>query len=325
MLVLKATLLPSLLTVLALAACSTTVPLRTADVQQLSSGQNPTQENAALYKTPIKVHVSLYQDSRSNAPSRAIGDIKETILGLNTNQVVIEDDVADIITAAMKGRFTNAGYQITDSADAQFEVSGTVREFSLNIAGRDELAIVVQTALSDVKNGAVIWSGIVTEKTSRFAGTMGDSKQDVFKYLDAGINTVSQKTVDTITVSLKQAHADLFNQIPLGPPPAPGVTVLATPQPVAAPQSVTMPQPVPLPASAEIPATVAASASGYLSVTTKPPRVKVYVDDVYYGLSPLKFELNAGIHDVRLKADGYKPDSEKVSIRKNETTELEMT
>jgi uncharacterized membrane protein len=70
---------------------------------------------------------------------------------------------------------------------------------------------------------------------------------------------------------------------------------------------------------------VLSAATGYLSVTTKPSRVKVYVDEVYYGLSPLKLELGTGISNVRLKAEGYKPAAEKVSIRKSETTELEVT
>jgi hypothetical protein len=100
-------------------------------------------------------------------------------------------------------------------------------------------------------------------------------------------------------------------------PVIPGVSVLAAPvQPVGP-----VPAYVP-PAAYAAPAAVVAS--GYLSVTTTPARVKVYVDDVYFGLTPLKLELDAGVHAVKLKADGYKPASEKVSVRKGDTTELEM-
>ena len=93
------------------------------------------------------------------------------------------------------------------------------------------------------------------------------------------------------------------------------------------------------PASPSPPATVAAvsaapvaqsaalaapSAKGIFSVTTVPSKAKVYGDDVYYGTSPLKLELDPGVTVFHFKLDGYKTVTQKVSIRRGETTELEV-
>jgi hypothetical protein len=64
---------------------------------------------------------------------------------------------------------------------------------------------------------------------------------------------------------------------------------------------------------------------GRLAATTVPPRARVHVGDVYYGLSPLNLELQAGVHVIRFSLDGFKSVSEKVSVRSGETTELEVT
>jgi hypothetical protein len=64
--------------------------------------------------------------------------------------------------------------------------------------------------------------------------------------------------------------------------------------------------------------------NGTLIVTTTPDRAKVYVDGVYFGLSPLHVEMTPGVRSVIAKSEGYHPASEKVSIRKGDSTELEL-
>ena len=60
-------------------------------------------------------------------------------------------------------------------------------------------------------------------------------------------------------------------------------------------------------------------------VNTEPARAKVYLDGVYYGMSPLRVEAAPGVHKVEVKLKGYKTASEKVSLRKGDSTELELT
>ena len=49
-----------------------------------------------------------------------------------------------------------------------------------------------------------------------------------------------------------------------------------------------------------------------------------YVDDVYYGTSPLRLEFDPGVKLFHFELPGYKTVAEKVSIRSGETTELEV-
>jgi hypothetical protein len=65
-------------------------------------------------------------------------------------------------------------------------------------------------------------------------------------------------------------------------------------------------------------------ASGVVVVRTEPSRAKVYLDGVYYGMSPLNIESAAGIRTVEVKLKGYKNASEKVAVRVGATTELEF-
>jgi len=64
--------------------------------------------------------------------------------------------------------------------------------------------------------------------------------------------------------------------------------------------------------------------SGLLLVNTKPPRAKVYLDDMYYGLSPVRLEMEPGVHTISVKLEGYKMATKKISVRKDDNTEMEL-
>jgi hypothetical protein len=51
----------------------------------------------------------------------------------------------------------------------------------------------------------------------------------------------------------------------------------------------------------------------------------VYLDGVYYGLSPLRLEMEPGVHAISVKLEGYKMVTEKVSVRKGDNTEMELS
>jgi hypothetical protein len=70
--------------------------------------------------------------------------------------------------------------------------------------------------------------------------------------------------------------------------------------------------------------TINVGVTGLLVLNTKPSRAKVYLDGVYFGMTPLRVEVDAGVHEVSVRLDGYKAGAEKVSVRKGDTTELEM-
>jgi len=171
---------------------------------------------------------------------------------------------------------------------------------------------------------------VVMEKNDRFAGVSGNNKNDVIVYLRKELGVVTQKTNEAISSGLRIARPDLFNLTPI-PQSIPGVTVLIAPSTAALPVAVSPPsQQVSTPAGNTgirphpyVPE--ATATSGLLLINTSPARARVYLDSVYYGLSPLRLEMEPGIHSISVKLDGYKMVSEKVSVRRGDSTEMDLS
>src|SRR3989338_7965259 len=133
--------------------------------------------------------------------------------------------------------------------------------------------------------------------------------------------------VEAVSSSLIASRPELFN-LTAGTKPIPGVTVYVAPAAAkAAPAATVAPgygaQPG---ATAPPPAYMprASATAGLLLVNTNPQRAKVYLDGVYYGLSPLRLEMEPGVHAISVKLEGYKMITEKVSVRKGDNTEMEL-
>jgi len=237
----------------------------------------------------------------------------------------MDQDIAVIASAAIKKRFDAEGFQVLEGVDAnnaKFEVSGVIKELVLNVKNRDEINISIETTLKDAVTGKVVWSGLVTEKNDRFAGVSGNSKADVDAYLNKGLHVVSGKTVEAIGASLAAARPELFNLTP-GTKAIKGVDVYVAP-PAASHIPAAMPA-IPVATAVQAGTAPANATTGLLSVNTNPPRAKVYLDGVYFGLSPLSSEIEPGVHGVVVKLKGYKTVTEKVSVRKGDKTELELS
>jgi hypothetical protein len=263
-------------------------------------------------KRPVLLHIAGYSDARNATSSGKIGNISAPVNDMLGTGLYMQDIPATISTAMAK-QLSASGFQTTAhggqalTGNSDFEISGIIREFTLHIAGRDEVSIVLETTLRDTRTGAILWSGAVAEKADRFAGVTGNTRNSVTRFLADALAKVTSKTRDALSESLMQAYPDLFLQAAPARRTTPGVTVLVAP--VAAAQTVQLAR---------------TGDSGRLTIVTTPSRVKVYVGDVYYGLSPLKLDLEAGIHTLHFRQDALKAATEKVSVRKGETTELEM-
>ncbi len=299
----------------------------TLDSATVKKAVNP----ASTLKYGATIRVDAYVDQRKNGNPRLLGQMTAQVSGLSGNELFADQDVAVIATKAIKTSFDYEGFQVMEGAEAAhalFEVTGVIKELTLNVMNRDNISIAIETTLKEVSTGKVVWSGLVTEKNERFAGVSGDDKKDVMTYLNKELKIASTKTVDAISSSLMAARPELFNLTP-GTKPIPGVTVFVAPQlPKTAP---VVPVAAPGPgndAAAEIPASTyrphASDTAGLLLVTTNPPRAKVYLDDVYYGMSPLRLEMEPGIHAISVKLAGYNMVTEKVSVRRGDNTELEL-
>lgn len=291
---------------------------------QESHRPNP---NAPLLKYAATIHLVPYTDGRKAANPRKIGIGGENVAGMMSKDITLDQNVATIVTSSIRKHFDDAGFQISeaDTGNADFELSGVVKDLTYNVKYRDEISIFLESTLKDKKTGKIIWSGVVVQKDSRFAGISGDDKTDVARYLKKELDIVSSKTTEAISSVLMAVHPELFNLTP-GTKAIPGVTVLVAPSSVpsaAAPGQSGLSGnmgAVPPPAIAAR----ATATQGLLLINSNPQRAKVYVDDVYYGLSPLRVQMDPGIHTISVKLEGYQMVEEKVSVRKGDNTDVEL-
>lgn len=278
-----------------------------------------------LLKYAATLRVSNYVDQRKTSNPRYLGVLKGRVTGMSGDEILMDQDVAAIVKNSIAKRFDTEGYQIVEGgAPAIFEVSGVIKALTLNVKERDDILITIETTLKEVATGKVVWSGSVTEKNDRFAGVSGNNKDDVVSYLNKELRIASTKTVEAISASLMASRPDLFNLTP-GTKPVPGVTVFVAPQlpKTAVPVMLQTAQPV-----GELPASSykahASETAGLLLVNTSPSRARVYLDGVYYGMSPLRLEMEPGIHAISVKLAGYNMVTEKVSVRRGDNTEIEL-
>lgn len=292
-----------------------------------------TEGSGPLLKYAATLRVNKYVDQRKTSNPRLLGITTQIVGGVSGDQLLLDQEVATVVTTAIKKRFDSEGFQVLEGSsanNAKFEVTGVIKELALNVKVRDEITIGIETTLKDLSNGEVVWSGMVMEKNDRFAGVSGNNKEDVVAYLNKELGVVTGKTVDAISASLMASKPELFN-LTAGTKPIPGVTVFVAPQ--AAKQTAPAPAPYAAPAygapqGAAVPPPAymprASATAGLLLVNTNPSRAKVYLDGVYYGLSPLRLEMEPGVHAISVKLEGYKMVTEKVSVRKGDNTEMEL-
>ncbi len=266
-----------------------------------------------------------FEDQRIQKNHHALGDLAARIYGLEGDTLKVDRDVAAIATDLYKNRFRKAGFAIEGDANAKqpvFELSAKVKTLTLNSKERDDISIGIETSLKEIATGKVFWTALVEQKRNRFAGVAGNSKSDLVDFLNSELMIVADKTVSAVDALLMAAYPSLFNLTP-GTKTINGVTVFTAPVvtprmdvPVVAPV-------VPVAPVASVPTPVVLT--GSVSVTTQPAHAKVYIDDVYYGMSPMTIDVDAGVHTVEVKFAGRKSVKEKVAVRKGETTEWEAS
>jgi len=326
--------IPLILAAASVAACSN---IGMPSLSGLIGGNGPVSvvehkksNTGPLLKYAASIRINRYADERKMGNPRKIGSGAENVSGMSGRDIVVDQEVADMVTGAMKAALDETGFQVSvaEIGNAQFELSGVVKELTYDVKVRDEISIAVETTLKEIATNKVVWSAIVVEKTDRFAGVAGNNKDDVAKYLHKELGIVTQKTTDAISATLMVVHPELFNLTP-GTKAIPGVTVLVAPSVTPAASSAAPVQLAPAAANYATPsastyAPHASDTNGLLLINTNPARAKVFLDGVYYGLSPLRLELEPGIHTVSVKLTGYKMVTEKVSVRKGDSTEMDL-
>ena len=241
-------------------------------------------------REPFPVFVSGFEDKRDLSKSpfkdpRTIGIIEATVSDMTGEELTLSEDVIDTVAGAYRKELAIAGFTVVDEAGkARYILSGQVREFRLDVGSRDNIAIEIASELREAQTQKPLWTGVESERGDRFAGVMGNSRASLSNYIAASLQKVVRR-------SIAAAGANL----------AAGST----------------------PARLEDAGAPSPEAAGRLTVSTAPQRSKMYIDGVYYGLTPLSVDLAPGVYEVTLKQKGFRPVTEKVSIRQDGTTELE--
>ncbi len=252
----------------------------------------------ASMTVPVSVLVTGFADARSaeaRADSKTIGKIEATVFDISGNKLTLQDEPAALVTGAFAAELAAAGYDVKrDGAGngADFILKGEVREFRLDIADRDRIAVEIWSEITEKETGRTIWSGVMAERAERYAGVMGNSKASIEKYINAALSKVAGGAVAGATPRIANTRAAYR---PKAEEKGGGEAVERS----------------------------VAEGSGRIVIRTEPPRARVYIGGVYYGLTPLSLDLEPGVYDVTIRQRGYKDSSEKVSVRKGEFTELE--
>lgn len=239
---------------------------------------------AISLKEPLTVSIIPYKDERG-VQSKKIGNITSPVFGIDSTELILEKEPADIVTNAFKEQLILSGFKVAaQSSDADLLIQGSVKSFRLDIGAKDVIEIEIETTAKDAKSGNVLlWSGAVSEKNERFAGTMGNSRETVAKYISSSLAKVIKNTLTDVAAAIEKTR----------------------------PHSVE-------PVKEEI----ILGNEGRLTLNSVPPQVQVYIDDIYYGLTPIGIDLAPGIYTVRFKLAGFKNAVQKIAVRKGRVTEF---
>ncbi|MBI5047419.1 MAG: PEGA domain-containing protein [Deltaproteobacteria bacterium] len=244
---------------------------------------------AISLKEPLTVSIVPYKDERKTDNRKKIGDIASSVFGIDSAELILEKEPADIVTDAFKEQLILAGFKVNVAeSDAQTQnadllMQGSVKAFKLDIRGKDIIEIELETKATDVKTGSILWSGSITEKNERFAGTMGNTRETISKYVSSSLAKVVKESLTKVASAIEKTK----------------------------PHSVE-------PVKEEI----ILGNEGRLALSSIPPQAQIYIEDVYYGLTPITIDLAPGIYTVNFKLAGFKNAAQKIAVRKGRLTEF---
>lgn len=315
---------------LALGGCSTTATglretfvgtVASADALEVTPTLRGHPSPTASGVPALRVHLVRLTDQRTSAGTEArhLGRIRSTVMDMHASTLQLTAPASDVLSRVLKSQIQLDGLQVQDHATgADFELRGEITRLRLDVAGSDEFDLAVHLTLRELGTGKVAWTGTVEETTERFAGVAGNTRASIVKWLNQGVDRWSDKVGSTLLARNAWSKSTAPPTVAAAPavPPPPAVTSVPTAQtptavaPVAAPLTSGLQGPP--------------KGYGYFSVITMPTRVKVYSDDIYYGLTPLRVMVPTGVMGFDFRFDGYKSVTQKVMIRKDETTELQL-
>jgi uncharacterized lipoprotein YajG len=270
----------------------------------------PSHESAFKLKSPAKIHIVPFKDSRGVENPALAGSLEETVIDIMSDRLILSEDVSTVVTDALAGEFTAAGFKVSAGpyekpGDADLVLTGEVRKFWLHNREGGLVEIEIHSKIADGATEESLWSGTAKGMEGDFGGHTSES---ISESLVGSLKKAVGKIVEQGAVI---SGAREKYDSPTTPPAPPAPRIQTAPEgPTAAPP----------PAEA-----LPAEGKGKIVITTDPARTKVYIGDVYYGRSPLSIDLKPGIYEVHVKKRGFKAETEKVAVRDGVTVELDVT
>ncbi|MBI5902987.1 MAG: PEGA domain-containing protein [Deltaproteobacteria bacterium] len=250
-------------------------------------------------KAPLKIFVEQFIDARGEKDPRAIGKVTAVVSDMSGESLTLTEDVSSLVTRAFAQELSSAGFTVSTGDEAgragtDLVLRGAVKGFRLDIGPRDEIMIELSAEFKEPLSGKAVWSGTEIHKDSRYAGVLGNTRATISAYISASLSKVIKRTI-----------ADASQTLPVK-------------------AGASAPLSAALPAAPAAPAALSnAHAPGRVSVASEPPRAKVYIGGVYYGLTPITIDLEPGVYELTLRLKGRRENKEKISIRPGQLTEVE--
>jgi len=254
----------------------------------------PVGYSPAVKAYPFALYIAPVQEGRQDMSSlKKIGDIKSTVLDIYGTELFLARRPALIIREALIEEFKHRGFKVLSRSEekADYLLKTKLQAFSLEIASKDKIEIALYLEVLDAKSKKSLWSGRVETSESRYAGVSGDSRMTISRVISRSLAKVLKKALNETEETIKKASQGLSPLVEEG-------------------EKNTREN------------HLKAETKGILRITTEPQRAKIYLNSIYYGLSPQTLRLRPGIYDLTVQKDGFLDFKEKLSVDKERETEV---
>lgn len=249
----------------------------------------PTPVKPVVMDGPHSIRVLPFEDSREGLEDPLkVGFIETTVSNMGSGPLVLTENPADILTGAFAEELSLAGFKVSKETggepEAEYTLTGELREFTVNIESRDYIRVSMATTLKESATGRVVWSGEKGYEHDRYAGVTGNSRGTISNYISASLSKVIRESINEFAGEIRKSSAAVPAISPMASDP---VAVEAGPLP---------------------------EGMGRLVISTETPKARVYIDEVYYGLTPTSIDLTPGIYTMTLRHPDGRAETEKVAV-----------
>ena len=241
-----------------------------------STYSTPTSKTFLKAIKPTTVHIKEFKDNRDVINYNVIGTINEVVADISSEKLSLEDSPSIFLLDSMKKEFTNSGFTLTEDK-AELTISGTIKEFKLDISSRDEITIEINYKIMRNIDKKVIFDGQASISDSRFIGVTGNTRKSLNEYLNKGLHNISRQTLTSTGLVIETEIETNTKEN------------LTTDSHYKTKSTAT---------------TIEDNRGTFYGYGT-PNKIKVYIEGVYYGQTPISIKLKPGIYNVSFKKKGF--------------------